>query len=348
MNEIRDFEPLDLSVVSVDGFLVEIHLGSTMPRIGELVRVGHDVLRVIRHNGQRRATAQSLGRHVVKVGQSVELTHQTACFPAPMPFAEVAEVRWQTDGVDVHPKRPGMFELLGDLKPACIGHQGLDAIAPVPIGGAMLIGQSGTAAVKRAIASVSTASTATIAVNTPLEAGFQIKGDAGYLELMAWRMGTAWAAHLRQHGDVILVGRLPVRAEEPSNRVAAESGGTTLSALVDMIVDTAASTRGGAITTLLHLDVSPTHNLHPILETLSTGSIDAIWIFDSEGRPELSRCTSRVADGQTAIDTLSALSSWAKQEERRAMGLVDPEDDESLADLSELTAPLLDVQRAAN
>ena len=257
-----------------------------------------------------------------------------------MALASVGELTWTADGVDASPARPGLAELLGNLEPTDVGHLGLDAIAPIPKGGSLMIAQESDVALRRATRALGGA---TIAVNTPIAAPYQVKGEPGYLELMAWRMASVWAAYLRGDGDVVLAGRLPVRSDAVVNKVAAEEGGITLAQLVDGILDVAVSTRTARVTTLLQLPVSSDHQLHPILETLSTGAMDATWVFDGGGRPELERCTSKAADGRKVTDALALLTRQETERRRRSMGLFDPEDDFDAVEIVTLNAPLLDA-----
>ncbi|MEZ4461061.1 MAG: hypothetical protein R3E66_15325 [bacterium] len=340
MNEIRDFQTTDTTVVEVRAFEVYVDTGDLRPALGELLAVGEDRFRVSKYIGQHRVCAHALGRHHAEVGEPVTFLGVSACFPKPMPLANVAELKWTEAGVDASPVRPGLAELLGELEICEVGHDGLDAIAPIPRGGSLMIAQRSDVALQRAVRALGGA---TIAVNSGINALYRVKGEGGYLELMAWRMASVWAAYLRAQGDVVLAGRLPVRSDAVINKVAAQEGGTTLAQLVDGILDVAVSTRAASVTTLLQLPVSSDHELHPILETLSTGAMDATWVFDGDARPELERCSSKAADGQRASDALARLTRQETERRRRSMGLFDPEDDIDAVEIVSLNAPLLDA-----
>lgn len=168
---------------------------------------------------------------------------------------------------------------------------------------------------------------------------------------MAWRVAAAWAAYLRDQGqDVVLVGKLPLRDDAIPNAEAVQSGGVTLAGFVDGVLDSVTATKTACVTTVLHLGVSADHHLHPILESLQTGGIDAIWIFDAEHRPELTRSNSKASDGVEVTRVLGWIAREKKLASRQLMGLVDPEDedDSEAIRLAPLTAALLDDPDGSN
>lgn len=343
MNEIADFESTDGRVVDVSGFEIVVDCGDMKPTIGHLIAVGADVFRILGYDGRRQVSAQSLGSHQAKVGDSIRLLAHPAMFPLPQPITDMASLRWAKDGVPVSPKHPAMPELRGTLDAVKVGHPGLDAVAPIPRGGAILIVDQGAGAVRRAVSALGGA---TISVNANQDATFRINGELGYLEIMAWRVGAAWAAYLRDQGqDVVLAGKLPVRDDATPNAEAVQSGGVTLAGFVDGILDSVTATKSACVTSVLHLDVASDHHLHPILESLQTGGIDAVWIFDAEHRPELTRSNSKAADGVEVTRVLSSIARESQVSSRRLMGLVDPEDedDSEAIRMAPLRAALLDA-----
>lgn len=348
MNEIADFKSTDGRVVEVSGFEIIVDCGDLRPTIGHQVGVGTDRFRIIGYDGQRRVTAQSLGDHHAKVDDAMQLIAVPAMFPFPAPVNELSTLKWVESGVPVAPRHPALAELRGTLEARNVGHPGLDAVAPLPLGGAILIVSKGSTAVRRALAALGGA---TISVNASQDATYRIHGAAGYLEIMAWRVAAAWTAYLRDEGqDVVLAGTLPLRDDAIPNAEAVQSGGVTLAGFVDGILDSVTATKTACVTTVLHLDVSADHHLHPILESLQTGGIDAIWIFDAENKPELTRSNSKASDGAEVTRVLTWIANQKKLASRSLMGLVDPEDedDAEAIRLAPLSAALLDAPDASN
>jgi hypothetical protein len=324
MNEIQEFQVTDRQVVAADVRTIVVDCGDERPALGTLIEAGGSLFRVVAYNGLRQLTGQSLGKHGARVGDVVTFGAELAFFPRPSVVLDVAESHWQKQGIAVKPRRATFAELVGVVEPVRVGHVGIDAVAPLVHGGANLIVHSGTGARDLAVKALGGA---TISVNAGV-ATHRIEGESAHDELMAWRLGSSWAASLRDEAvDVVLVGRLPVRSDAVVNKEAVEARGLTLAEFVDELLDTLFSTHQAKISTVIHLDVPSGHHLHPILETLKLGNFDAAWFIDERGVPDLKRCFSRAVVGSGASQALSTLEKYFRLEEQQKLGLANPEDD---------------------
>lgn len=340
MNEIQDFRPADGLVVETDAFDVTVDAGDDKPSQGSLVRSGDDVFRVVGYEGTRRVRCQGIRSHRCQVGQAVRFLGEPAGWPRPTPVLHVKEATWEPNGVPVATRRATFAELRGDIEAREIGWASLDAVAPLPTYGSVLLVQPGTAGRDALVARLGGA---TISVNaTPAQ--YALRGTHPHDELMALRIAAAWAAKLRDDGnDVVLVAEVPVRQDSIDRRSDLGAPALALGTMLDQWLDGLFSTRTGSVLTICHLDVPTSHQLHPILETLPLGSFDAVWFLDAEWVPDLPRCSSRAADGPRSTEILARLQRLKFLEEQERLGLVDPEDEnlESLRQqVASLTAPL--------
>lgn len=288
---IENYESPDLTVIQVRAYEVVVDAGDASASMDTAVRFQDGTIgRVVEVSGTRRLVVQVFPTSQIHEGEPVEVLDATAGLQEPSEGVHsIAEMNYVLDGIALDPPGPGLQAIDATRPPIATGREARDKIAPLAAGGVNLILNEGEETVLDELLSHLDAS---LVIRVAGEADITLEFEDDWQQLMALRVGAAWADSARRDGkSVAFAARLPTPKLD-AGMASVHQPTESIADLVNELGRILVSTETGKITTLLEVDVSQS-GVAEIAETMGFGEVDAQWFLDSEGRFDPGRSTSR-------------------------------------------------------
>lgn len=338
----ENYDPLKPHVEHVGPGWIRAFVLDEPIEIGEaLAIIGPDnqtvFAEVRRHTGNRRVEALLVHAPAwLQTGLPVQRTARPVAvhFPASGDF-HLTEHTLQPfqagQNTALRHTRPAFAELDGARPPLSLNIEAIDLLAPLSERGLnLIIDSSPTSDAFQALAGHAAAASnfhaiLSVSAREPdVPQRHRILADD---PLQALRLAAAWAVHLRDSGqNVLLIAELPPvtgQSAEETSRQTDNSSAPTLSLgdIIDLLGQTLASTHTASITTVLRLHLVDTAGLEDIIETMHLGETDSQIFITPDARFEPYRSLSRAqlsASQSSARDAALTILSRAQAAQDRA------------------------------
>lgn len=312
MNEIEEHESTDLRVIGIRGHEMEVDLGDHRVKVGEAIRVGDILARVVGIPGQRKAVAQIFGTSSISLGDRVELLGRPALMERLQGAHEVRELNWVVDdGVVWSPTPPPFMSIDASREKVASGSAVLDRAYPLMRGGVhMVLDSDPQGGVFRALAERLSAGHV-ITANLSFPSQCSIEGVDDFEKWMAIRAGVAQVCGIG--GESTFLFEVPVSTTQRREHVFGEEA-PNLSSALNQITEPLVSTKTSRKTVLIRVPIWGT-DASSYVETLNIGDVDTCW-FVSEDGINLRKSTSRHGDPS---EILSILERAERAESKRSL-----------------------------